>query len=171
MDVVILGLLLLAGLFGLVVLFGAPYVPSLKPQIEVGLDMLNLKKGQTMLELGCGDGRVLRAAAKRGWRAVGYEINPLLALVARLRTWRWRRQVRVVWGDYWRSRWPKAQGIYVFLLKPYMKKLDKTIVQQCLGKNIKLVSFAFPVPGRQWQKRQNGVFLYEYRLSSPRRRR
>lgn len=163
MDALVIGLVIFVGLFGIVILSGAPYVPSMKRQIKAGLDLLDLNKGQTMLELGCGDGRVLRAAAKRGWKAVGYEINPLLVLAARLQTWRYRRQVKVVWGNYWRSNWPKAEGIYVFLLDPYMKKLNKAIVQQYTGQKIKLVSFAFKIPGKKWKKHESGVFLYEYR--------
>ena len=163
MDALFIGLAVFVGLFGMVLLSGAPYVPSMRKQINAGLDLLDLKKGQTMLELGCGDGRVLRAAAKRGWNAVGYEINPLLVLAAKLQTWRYRGQVRVVWANYWRSKWPEAQGIYVFLLDPYMKKLDKNIVQQYPDKKIKLVSFAFKIPGKKWEKHQSGVFLYNYR--------
>jgi ribosomal protein L11 methylase PrmA len=65
-------------LFGFVVAFGAPYLPTLRPQITMALDMLDLKKGQTLLELGSGDGRVMMAAAERGWNVIGYELNPLL---------------------------------------------------------------------------------------------
>jgi hypothetical protein len=61
--------------FGLVLIVGAPYLPTLTPQVEAALDMLDLKPGQTMLELGCGDGKVLIAAAKRGWHCVGYELK------------------------------------------------------------------------------------------------
>jgi hypothetical protein len=42
--------------FGGVLLFGAPYLPTLKPQVHAALELANLKPGQTLLELGCGDG-------------------------------------------------------------------------------------------------------------------
>ena len=41
-----------------VVAFGPPYVPTLTRNMEAGLDLLDLKPGQTMLELGSGDGEV-----------------------------------------------------------------------------------------------------------------
>src|SRR3982751_238116 len=87
--------------FAGVLLFGAPYLPTLKPQIQTALKLADLKSGQTLLELGCGDGKVLIAAAQRGLHVVGYELNPLLFLVAWLRTRRYRKQVRVVWGNFW----------------------------------------------------------------------
>lgn len=68
-------------IFGFVILFGAPYLPTLKPQIKIALDMLDLQPGQTLIEIGSGDGRVLKAAAERGWNAVGYELNPVLVEV------------------------------------------------------------------------------------------
>ena len=61
-------------------LFGAPYFPSLKKPIQAGLDMLDLKPGQVLYDLGCGDGRILKVAAGRGIKCVGYELNPFMFL-------------------------------------------------------------------------------------------
>ncbi len=155
-------LLILAACFGLVLLRGAPYLPTLSPQIDIALDMLALQPGQTMLELGCGDGRVLAAAAKRGWYGVGYELNPILVGIARIRTWRYRKQVRIVWGDYWQASWPDHAGIFAFILPNYMTKLDKKITQQS-NHPVKLVSFAFAIPSKKPKHQKNGVLLYEYK--------
>lgn len=148
--------------FGFVLLFGPPYLPTRKKQIETALDLLALQKGQTILELGCGDGRLLRAAAKRGLYAVGVELNPLLVLTAWISTWRYRKQVRIIWGDYFRITWPPVQGIFTFMIPRQMAQLDQQI-QQRIKQPIRLVSFAFLVPGKKPAKQQDGVFLYEYR--------
>lgn len=148
--------------FGLVVFVGPPYLPTMTKQMNLALDMLELKKGGTMLELGCGDGKVLVAAAKRGWNVVGYELNPLLVLFCRMRTWRYRRQVRVIWGNFWQGSWPPADGIFGFVLPRYMHKLDKKIMQWHT-KPLKLASFAFAIPDRKPLRKENGVFLYEYK--------
>jgi hypothetical protein len=43
--------------FQFVVIFlGAPYVPTLNKQRETALDLLKLKSGQTLIDLGSGDG-------------------------------------------------------------------------------------------------------------------
>lgn len=148
--------------FGLVVFVGPPYLPTLNPQMNLALDMLGLKKGDTMLELGCGDGKVLLAAAQRGWKVVGYELNPLLVVLCRIRTWRYRSRVRVVWGNFWLTTWPPADGIFGFVLPRYMTKLDKKITRWH-SRPIKLASFAFTIPGRKTLREENGVFLYEYK--------
>lgn len=159
---ILIGIILL---FGFVVAFGAPYLPTLKPQTEDALDLLKLKKGQTLLELGCGDGRVMRAAAQRGIKVVGYELNPILVLVAKVVTWKYRHLTTVKWGNFWQMKWPEADAIFVFLLDKYMKKLDTKIIQQQhqQGKPIALLSFTFQIPGRTVTKQKGGLYLYEYK--------
>lgn len=147
--------------FAGVLLFGAPYLPTTKRQIEAALRLADLKPGETMLELGCGDGRVVLAAAKRGIKVVGYELNPLLAAIARVRTLKYRGQVKIIWGDFWRKDWPEHQAIFIFLLPKYMSKLDKKIMQS-KHKPVKLVSFAFKIPDRKFNAELDGVFLYTY---------
>lgn len=156
-----LGLLLILS-FGVVLLVGAPYLPSLKPQIEQALKLADLKAGDHLIELGCGDGKVLLAAAKQGIRVTGYELNPLLAVIAWLRTRRYRRQVKVIWGDFWGVDWPVAEAIFVFLLPRYMAKLDSRIIQYS-SKPVKLVSIAFGISGKKADKHVGGVHLYTYR--------
>lgn len=155
------GLLIILS-FGIVLLVGAPYLPSLKPQIEQALKLADLKAGDHLLELGCGDGKVLLAAARQGIRVTGYELNPLLAVIAWLRTRRYRQQVKVIWGDFWGVDWPVAEVIFVFLLPRYMAKLDSRILQYST-KPVKLVSIAFAVPDKKVDKHVGGVHLYTYR--------
>ena len=148
-------------LFGFVLAFGAPYLPTKKKQIDTAFDLLALKKGQSLLELGCGDGRVLKAGASRGINCIGYELNPLLALYAWATTRKQRKNIRIIWGNYWRKTLPEVDGIFVFLLDKYMDKLDKKITQDT-HKPVKLASFAFRVPGKRALKQKHGIFLYQY---------
>lgn len=147
--------------FSGVLLVGAPYLPTLTPQVRAALELADLQPGETLLELGCGDGKVLIAAARQGYRAVGYELNPLLAIVAWLRTRRYRRLVRVVCANFWTAKWPPTDAIFTFLLPKYMNKLD-TIIAQNVQKPVKLVSFAFVIPDRPVTASKDGVYLYRY---------
>lgn len=159
--IVIVGAVVL--IFGFVIWVGAPYLPTMRLQTQTALDLLDLKPGQTMVELGSGDGRVARAAAQRGLNVVGYEVNPLLVVFSRGLNWRYRKQVTIVWGNMWASQWPEeADGMFTFLLDRFMQRLDKKLIQTYSGKTIKLASFAFEVPDRQHDKEKNGIFLYTY---------
>lgn len=144
-----------------VLLFGAPYLPTLSAQAETALKLADLKSGQTLLDLGCGDGKILVVAAQRGIKAIGYELNPILFIVAWVRTRRFHGQVRVVWGNFWQKAWPQTDAIFVFLLDRYMDKLDKKCVQYPY-KPLKLISFAFKIRHRKPVKFSHGVYLYQY---------
>jgi len=155
-------ILVLVACFGGVLMVGAPYLPTLRPQVKIALELARLKPGKTLLELGCGDGKVLLAAAKQGLNVVGYELNPILVVIARLRTWKYRRQVRVIWGNFWTQAWPPADAVFVFLLPKYMEKLNTKLLQYP-HKPIRLVSYAFKIPSRKAGRRKGGVYLYTYR--------
>lgn len=153
----------LALLFGVVVFFGAPYLPTKKKTVEDVFRLADIRPGQTLLELGSGDGRLLLAAARQGTYAIGYELNPLLVLWSWLITLRYRKYVKIHWGNYWLAKWSKTDVIYVFLLQKYMSKLDKKIVQTYAGRKVKLVSLAFTIPNRKPTKQTRELYLYTYR--------
>ena len=68
MDIVlVLGVVLILA-FGAVMLVGAPYLPTLGKQVNSALDLLDLKKGQRLLELGAGDGTVALVGIKELYR-------------------------------------------------------------------------------------------------------
>jgi SAM-dependent methyltransferase len=160
---IILGLIILAVLcFGFVVAFGAPYVPTMRRQVETAFELLELKPGQRLIELGCGDGRLLIAAAKRGIYVTGYELNPLLVAICWLRTRRYRSYVRIKIADFWRSDWPKADAVFGFILPKLMAKLDRKIVSEHRTP-LKVASFAFAIPDKEPVKTKDGVFLYDYK--------
>jgi SAM-dependent methyltransferase len=144
--------------FGGVILRGAPYLPTLDAQAKAALDLLDLKPGQTLLELGSGDGKVLVTAARAGLNVVGIELNPILVVVSWLRTRRYRKQVRIIWGDFWLKDWPECDAVFAFLLNQFMPKLDKRM--RVVRKP--LVSFAFQIPDRKADSEKAGVFLYHY---------
>jgi hypothetical protein len=158
MPYVFLSLFVVVLAFGGVLLRGAPYVPTLSAQARAALELLNLQPGQTLLELGSGDGKVLVLAAKAGLNVVGVELNPFLVVISWLRTRRYRKQVRIIWGDFWRVQWPECDGVFTFLLDRFMVQLDERMDK--LGKP--LVSFAFKIPSRKPDAEKAGVYLYRY---------
>lgn len=145
-------------IFGLVIVRGAPYLPTTRAQIDAAFELLDLKRGQRLLELGAGDGAVALEALRRGFRVTAIELNPLLCLVIWLRTRRYRHRIKIKCGDFWTTNWGDYDAIYTFLLQKYMTKLDKKIIQQ--NKSVKLASFAFTIPGRIPTHKKDGVYLY-----------
>ena len=153
--------LVVAGIFTYPMFFGAPFLPTRPSRIKAGLDLLDLRPGQIMVELGSGDGRMLREAARRGIHAIGYELNPILIWYCWLVGWRYHGRITLRRRNYWKEPLPVCDGIYTFLLVPYMTRLDAKIVSEKHG-SLKLVSFAFPIPNKKPTKEHLGLLLYRY---------
>ena len=147
--------------FGLGAWRGAPYLPILRQPAEDLLDLADLKSGQTLIDLGSGDGRLLRLAAQRGIHGIGYEINPWLYAVSLVVCWRYRQLVTLHLADYWLVKLPPADAIAVFLIQRYMGRLDAKLSAE-LTTPTTLVSFAFALPDRIPEKTTKNSYRYYY---------
>jgi hypothetical protein len=161
----VVGLVVLLS-FAIVLIWGAPYLPSLKGTRRDALKLLDLKKGQLLIDLGSGDGSLLIEAARSGLRAEGYEINPFLFVISWIRTRRYKKLVKVYLKNFWQADITRADGIYVFLLDKFMPRLDQKISGQFKG-SLRLVSFTFKIPDKIALSEQNGLYLYGYSLKKP----
>lgn len=147
--------------FGLGAILGAPFLPTHGKVVGPALNLAGLKKGDHLLDLGCGTGTLMIAAAKRGIRSTGYEINPVIWLIAKVRLWPHRKLASVHYGDYWRATWPEVDAIYVFLIGHYMAKLERELNRR-IKTPTKVVTYTFKLPKRKSSKVTQGLSLYEY---------
>jgi SAM-dependent methyltransferase len=52
------------------------YVPTPRDVVAKMLEIADVKKGDVAYDLGCGDGRIVAALAKKGAKATGFDIDP-----------------------------------------------------------------------------------------------
>jgi len=52
-----------------------PFVPTPQEVVDKMIELAGVKKGDVVYDLGSGDGRIVISAAKKGARAVGFEID------------------------------------------------------------------------------------------------
>lgn len=157
---VILFLLILP--FGVVPFFGAPYVPS-KYRLLIGfLKQLKVKEGQTLVDLGSGDGGVVKHVANTlGLKAIGIELNPFLVWFTRLRLLR-LPEASVKQGNIWKVKIPaEADIIYAFIMPKYMPRLAKKLETE-LTKPVVVVTYSFKFEGRRSFADSNGFYAYKF---------
>lgn len=146
-------ILFCVSVYGVSLLFssfqGAPYVPTSKKQLEAILKSANLIQGARFVELGSGDGRMVRYAVKKyGVTGVGVEINPLLVWWATLLSKRERTHKRVTFIAKNAFDYPlkEAQFLYIFLMPDLIKKLLPKFKKE-LKKGTVVVSHGFKIIG------------------------
>uniref|UniRef100_A0A3B3ZEJ2 Uncharacterized protein n=1 Tax=Periophthalmus magnuspinnatus TaxID=409849 RepID=A0A3B3ZEJ2_9GOBI len=64
-----------------------PFVPATTVQVTNVLSALRPRTGN-LVDIGSGDGRIVIAAAKQGFRASGFELNPWLVWYSRYKAWK-----------------------------------------------------------------------------------
>ncbi len=104
-------------------------------------------RGGLLADLGCGDGRILRAAVRdHGLRAVGYEVNPVAWLAAKLRC-AGDPDIRVVFRDFRTADLGEADVVTCYLFPDALAPIARAFRSGALKPKGTLVSFNFPLPG------------------------
>lgn len=158
-------LLVVVCIFGLVVFRGAPYLPSQKKYVKLALTKLYpISKNDVLVDVGSGDGIVLREASKRGARAVGFEINPILVILSRFLA-RNDKRIRIRLVDFWLSHLPDdTTVVYVFSVGRDMRKIVNWIQNETtrIGHPISLISFGFGFGDMKVTKKVEPYYLYVF---------
>ena len=125
---------------------GALYVSTSRVRIRSFLDAVPMKPGHLFVDLGCGDGRVLHHAVNRyGVRAVGYELNPMAYLNARLRCIG-EKNIQVRWCNFWKADLSQADVVFCYLFPDIIERMAEKI-RTGIRRGAMVVSCNFPIPG------------------------
>ena len=162
----ICGLLLLAGMVILPIFFGAPWHPLMPGTIRRILRFAEVGPGETVCDLGCGEGRVLITAAKEfSARAMGVEIDPFKIVLARLLTKinGVDDRVNIVRGNLFDFDPGSADVLYLYLTHQAMDKLFPEILKK-LKPSVRIVSYRFCLRGMTPEKVSEDKTLFLYQL-------
>lgn len=145
--------------------WGAPWVISDDEAIGRMLELANLKKGDLVVDLGAGDGRVLiQVVQNYAVTGLGFEIDPIRCWLARFFIWRrgLSKKAKVVWKDIFEADFSDADVVLVYLTRGANERL-RPIFEAQLNPGTIIVSNAFSVPGWTPVKIDNVnlIFVYE----------
>ncbi|MBV8898140.1 MAG: class I SAM-dependent methyltransferase [Acidobacteriaceae bacterium] len=127
----------------------APYVVAPKHAVDKMLEMANLKPGETLYDLGCGDGEIIIDAAKRYQvNAVGVEISEYLArkAVENARKAGVQDRVKVIHQDFMHTDLSDANVVTLYLATTANDTLRPNL-ERYLRPNTRVVSYDYPIPG------------------------
>lgn len=127
----------------------APYVSSPVPVVDRMLELANIKPGETVYDLGSGDGRVLIAAVEKyKAHAVGVEISPKLVAeaTANIDKLGLADQAHVIQGDVLTTDLSRADVVIIYLITSLNEKLRPRF-EKFLRAGARVISHDYAVPG------------------------
>jgi SAM-dependent methyltransferase len=143
------------------------YVPTPQEVVDGMLDLAKVTSSDVVYDLGCGDGRIVVSAAKRGAKAVGIDIDPQRIMEARANAKAAGVEGRVQFleQDLFTADISQATVVTLYLLPSLNEKLRPKLMKD-LKPGTRIVSHAFEMG--DWQPEQsvdvNGRRVYLWRV-------
>lgn len=147
-----------------------PYVPATSQQIQNVLQALKGRSG-SLIDLGSGDGRIVLAAAKAGFKADGIELNPWLVWYSRVRSLVTgvSSQTTFFRHNLWSYNLKKYNNVVIFGVDEMMQDIEKKFESE-LQKDCVIVACRFPLPNmhpvRSIGEGIDTVWLYKFARQS-----
>jgi SAM-dependent methyltransferase len=128
-----------------------PWVPTRDEVVEKLLKLIKPKPGDTVYDLGCGDGRIAVSIAKAypHARVKCLEVRQDLVEKARANAREHGANVDIIRGDFFSYKIGDADIIYMYLLTSVNQKLRPKLEQE-LHPGTVVVTLDFPIP--EWRE-------------------
>ena len=139
------------------------WVPTPEPLIDFMLDMAKVTPSDYVIDLGSGDGRIVLAAARRGARAVGFELNSDLVQLSNEEAQRQGLSDRAEFfvKDIFQSDLAPASVLTTYLLPHLNVRVRPQLLRQ-MKPGSRVVTYAFHMG--EWQPdavaQKNGLTVH-----------
>ncbi|MFH2013525.1 MAG: hypothetical protein ABIJ17_00975 [Patescibacteria group bacterium] len=158
--VLIVTFVLFFSLIGLIRSMGVPFVPLTKKQLESVNKYIKLNPNDRVVDLGCGDARVLRMFKKQGVKDLtGYEVNLLAYLLAKIKS----KSLKIYFKNFKKVDLSEYNVIFCYLLDYYLDSLKEKFDKE-LKPGTKVISYAFRI--KNWRRpeiiytKTSRIFIY-----------
>jgi cyclopropane fatty-acyl-phospholipid synthase-like methyltransferase len=141
----------------------APFVASPIEVVRKMLEYSDLKPGENLYDLGCGDGRVVIMAAEEfGANSVGVDLNKRLVTEARkkAKVLMLEERVKIIHGNIFDIDLSQADVVTMYLTTGANEKVRPKLEQE-LKVGARIVTHDFSIPA--WSQERNIKFKEGYR--------
>lgn len=121
---------------------------------------MSLPKDALVIDLGSGDGKILQIAARKGYKTIGYEINPILWLQSSIRLRRYPR-AKVKLKSFWYADVSEADLVFTFLATRYMPKLEDKLERE-MKPGSYFASYVFALPNLKVSHKNKNTHFYRF---------
>lgn len=132
------------------------WAPSDPDSVDQALTLAQLVPGELLVDLGCGDGQVLVAAAERGAQVLGVESDPELAELARAALAERGLDGEVLEGDLFDLDLA-ADVVFTYLAPATLQRLRPMLA---IRHGLRLVTIDFDMPGLDPDETSGAARLY-----------
>ena len=132
----------------------APFVPTPIEVVRAMLQLAELRSGETLFDLGCGDGRIVVMAAQEfGAKTFGVELNKgrYSECVKKIHELHLENQANIIHDDLLKVDLSEADVVTLYLLTSANEKV-KPNLELYLKKGARVVSHDFEMPGWKYVK-------------------
>ena len=140
---------------------GPIFVPTRRKHVPVIIELLAIKPGEKVVDLGSGDGRLMIAIVEAGGAAYGYEHSPLLAMRSKrnFKKAGVSDQAVVYTENFWKADLSEYNAVVIYGIPYIMTNLEKKL-QKELKPGARVVSYSFPFPTWKPTEKNKQIFLY-----------
>lgn len=147
-------------LFGLIM--GAPYVSTDKKLVEKMVELAEIKPGEKIYDIGCGDGRIVFEACRKGAIGTGIDVNLTLVWLARIKNLFFKLPAKFYARDLKKYDWSEADVVFCYLLPGLVEYLIPRFKK--LKPGTRIVSHGFSIHG--WEPSTHFVANKEKQLGN-----
>lgn len=146
-----------------------PFVPTENGVVEKMIEIADLKEGEVIYDLGCGDARILIQAMKKApVKGVGIEVSHIVMSLARIKKWWNKSSVKLLRKNFYDQDLSDADVVICYLFPGVMKKLQEKFEKE-LKPGARVISYSFPMiewhPKKTLATRENkpkNFLVYRY---------
>jgi SAM-dependent methyltransferase len=136
------------------IITGSPFIATPKNLTRKILSLANIRPGDIVYDLGCGDGRFLIEANKSyGAKAIGIEISPIVCWLAKINVWLKRADVHIHRANFQKFDFFDADVIFCYLVPDQLAILANRLRK--IQKECRIISRRFEIPG--WETQQHAI--------------